>query len=444
MTTTTTRIVRRTPLAAYALYALCALLGAIPAHLAAQTTAPAAVPVTFFGEIRARSEMDRPGGGLPTDVFTYLRTRIGIRAQPADGVRLLFQLQDSRVYGANTAVAAASIFDLHQGYVDFSATWRDADVTTRVGRQEVALGNERLVGAVNWSNTGRTFDAARVLFSPRSAASGAAEWTATAFVATVDERGRRFGATPAADDLEPADRALVGAYATRKIDDGTLHATLLFDAGANYRSYSSSNRFTADARYVSNTAARFGVDIEGAYQAGTQHYRASGTSTTSSQDVGAWLLAARAGVFPSAGRRTSAIVGADILSGDATSVDGRYTAFATLYATNHSKYGLMDLFGDPAGRTKERGLVDALGMVSRELNSRTTLQAELHRYNTQAGDTREIGWELDVVAPVRLSGGASLQFGYGAFRAGPGAAAIGLGAEGSSRHWAFAMVRAAF
>src|SRR5690606_22845165 len=30
----------------------------------------------------------------------------------------------------------------------------------RLGRQELAYGNERLVGAVGWSNVGRSFDAA--------------------------------------------------------------------------------------------------------------------------------------------------------------------------------------------------------------------------------------------------------------------------------------------
>ena len=63
-----------------------ALAAFAPFHLGAQTTTPAPMPVAFFGEIRARSEWDRPGGPLAADVYTYLRTRLGIRAVPAEGV----------------------------------------------------------------------------------------------------------------------------------------------------------------------------------------------------------------------------------------------------------------------------------------------------------------------------------------------------------------------
>ena len=420
-----------------------AALTALPASFAHGQSASATTPVTFFGELRARTEWDRPGESLSADVFTYLRTRIGIRAAPADGVGIVLQMQDSRVYGA--ASGGTNTFHLHQGYVDLSTTWRAASVTTRIGRQEVALGNERLVGVVNWSNTGRSFDAARIMFAPQGATAGSERWTATAFLATVDERGRRFGAPPAASaDPVPADRSALGVFASRRTDKGTLDATLLIDAGASYRAYSGSDRVTLDGRFRTPGSARLGLELEGAYQTGQQRVAGTDGATSHVQDVGAWLLGARLGAFAKEGRRTSWFVGADVLSGDAIAQDGNYSAFATMYATNHSRYGLMDLFGDPAAQTKEQGLVDVLAMLDTELNSRTTLRAELHRYAAQAGDTREIGWELDITAPIRLSSAASIEFGYGVFRASPGAEPLGLGASGSSRHWAYAMMRAAF
>lgn len=417
------------------------------AQAAPQVAPQASIPVSIFGEIRARTEWDRPGGPLAADVYTYLRTRLGVRVTPVEGVRIVFQLQDSRAYGVNISTAANNpdIFDLHQGYVDLSTTWRAADVTARVGRQEISFGNERLVGPVAWSNTGRTMDGARLLFSPKGATAGKEPWTATAFVATVDERGRHFAATvqPAGTSY-PADRTVVGAYVTHALGIGAFDGTLLYDAGAKYRTFSSSDRYTVDARLRTGIAKPIGLEIEAAYQGGRQIYQASVTTTKVPQDVSAWLIGARAGRFAAAGRKFTAIVGADVLSGDASPGGNDYTAFNTMYATNHPFYGLMDLFLDPAARTNDQGLVDALGVATTELNSRMALRTELHHYSPQAGNAREIGWELDVIAPIKVSSAATLELGYGAFRAGPGAAAMGLGATEYARHWAYAQLRAWF
>lgn len=416
-----------------------ATLGVLTAAAAAAQTS---VPVTFSGEIRARTEWDRPGGGLAEDVYTYLRTRLGVSAAPTDGVRLMFQLQDSRVYGVAASGAAGNpdITDLHQAYVDLSAERRGHEVTARVGRQEVAFGNERLVGPVGWSNTGRTFDGARLTFVPSG--DDKAGRSATFFVASVEERGRHFG-TPTASGTYPGDRAVIGALLTRPVRRGTLEFTALYDNGAKYRSYSESDRYTVYGRFRSAADRPFGVDLEAAWQGGTQQYQQNAT-TTVDQDVSAWLLGARLGRQPAPGRKASAILGVDVLSGDAKPADGQYHAFNTMYATNHPFYGLMDLFLDPAARTNDAGLVDAFGSVTRALTDRTSLRTDLHRFAVQAGSAGEIGWELDVVAPVKLSSASALEIGYAAFRASDAAAAMGLGALDKVRQWGYVQLRASF
>jgi len=401
----------------------------------------ASVPVTLSGEIRARSEWDRPGGTLAEDVFTYLRTRLGVRAAPADNLHLYFQLQDSRVYGASAGAATGNpnVTDLHQAYFDIVADWKARKVTTRVGRQEVAFGNERLIGQVGWSNTGRTFDAARVLLAP---AGEAAPWSATLFVATVDEAGRRFGA-PASGTGNVSDRGVIGTWFNHTLQGGMLEATLLYDAGAKYRSYTESNRVTFDTRFKSRAAAALGFDAEVAWQGGSQRYTPS-TGGSVGQDVSAWMLAGRFGRMAAPGRKTSVIIGADILSGDARQTDGEYNAFNTMYATNHQYYGFMDLFSDPAARTNDAGLADLFGSVSHQLTDRTTLRMDLHRFATQAGGAGEIGWEFDVIAPIKLTGGSALELGYTTFRASDAAPAISLGTANHVRHWGYLHLRAGF
>jgi hypothetical protein len=405
------------------------------------------IPVSIFGEVRSRSEGDWPGGGLATDVYTYLRTRLGIRADPATGVRIVAQVQDSRVFGAegNTTATNPDAIELHQGYLELGTAWGPRDFLVRVGRQEVIFGNERLVGAADWTNTARSFDGARVLLTPRGSTPGAEQWTATAFAATVEERGRKFGAvtTPAPSSPAP-DHMVAGLFGTRLMGTGSLEATALFDAGGHYRTFADANKATFDARLRQGRNREIGFDLETAWQTGTQQYQANSTALVVNQDVSAWLVGARVTRPAADGRRVTGAIGVDILSGDNKATDGGYSAFNTMYATNHPFYGLMDLFLDPAARTNDRGLIDALATTAITLPPRTTLKVELHHFAPQAGVPGEIGWEADVIAPVRLSSAATMELGYTAFRAGPAAAAMGLGANGTLRHWAYLQLKAGF
>lgn len=417
-----------------------------PRALRAQT-ATTTIPLTVFGEIRSRSEGDWPGGALATDAYTYLRSRLGVRAEPAHGVRIVVQVQDSRVFGAegNTTATSPDVTELHQGYLELGGGWGTRDLVARVGRQEIIFGNERLVGAADWTNTARSFDGARVLLTPHGSTAGSEPWTATAFAATVEERGRKFGGTTAGTTTPPVpDHAVGGLYATRVIGSGSLETTALYDAGAHYRSYAGSNRATFDARLRQGAKHAIGFELEAAWQTGSQQYQATGTSPVVNQDVNAWLAGAKLTRPAAEGRRVTGTLGVDVLSGDAKPADGGYSAFNTMFATNHPFYGLMDLFLDPAARTNDRGLVDAMATTAIALPPRTALKVELHHFAPQAGDHAEIGWEGDFIAPVRISSAATIELGYTAFRAGPAAAAMGLGANGAWRHWAYLQLKTGF
>jgi hypothetical protein len=424
---------------------------AAPATLCAQGAPSVPVPttslpITFTGEVRTRTEWDRPASAAPGDAFTWLRSRFGVRVDPTPGARIVLQVQDSRVLGSETSAAptalAADVFDLHQGYLELAVPAPLA-VTLRVGRQEIALGNERLVGAVNWSNTGRSFDGARVMLAPPDSA-GASRWTATAFAAVVDERGSHFGPASTAGT---GDHLLLGAYGTRALPLRALaDVTLLHDANGRYRAYDASTRTTLDARL---RVPRLGdllplrLELEGAVQRGHQRVMSAAPLTDSAQSVAAWLAGVRVGTVAAPGRPVLT-VGADVLSGDDTPTDGRYTAFATMYATNHPFYGLLDVIGDPATTTKDRGLVDLFATAAIPLTAAAQLRGELHHFALRAGADRPLGWEGDVVVPFRLNTAASIDAGYALFRAGRAAAPLGLGAEGVTQHWVFLQLTASF
>lgn len=396
--------------------------------------------ISFSGEVRTRVENDRPGSGVASDVFTLLRSRLGVGARLTGGAQMFVQIQDSRVFGEKaTTSGTADQLDLHQAYLQLGGKWEGRNVALRAGRQEIVFGNERLVGAVDWTNTGRTFDGARVDLTPEGAA-----WHATALAVTLVEHGRRSTTTVPANEARD-DETLLGLTFNR----GTLEGLLVHENGVHFRSFDHVRRTTGYVRYRTPPAAGFVVDMEGAYQFGDQRLELTGGSGSfAAQDIGAWLASARVNRAADDAVPASLTLGMDWLSGDSNPANGSYGAFNTLYGTNHKWYGIMDLFLDPAARTGDRGLVDAMAGAGVTLSPRVTLRADVHHFRTAASGAasvdRNLGWEADLTIPMHISPVARVEFGYALFRPGAGAQALGLGDEGELRNWAFLQLRVGF
>jgi len=122
--------------------------------------------VNISGEVRVRTELWDADTGATTDAsddFTLLRSRINME-KSVDNADVVAQLQVSGSFG-NGAGANAALGDdgisIHQIYTNlhFGEDGNTRDL--QVGRFEMAYGNESLIGAVNWSNVGRTFDGFR-------------------------------------------------------------------------------------------------------------------------------------------------------------------------------------------------------------------------------------------------------------------------------------------
>ena len=406
-----------------------------PGGAATDTVKPA---IAAYGEVRTRSEWDRPMTSAPSDFFTLMRSRLGVRIVPSSSARIVMEMQDSRVLGDATANARQS-FNLHQGYLELSSPTRAGSLRLRAGRQEIALANERLVGALGWTNFGRAFDGLRVALTPND---NSTAWSVDAFAATIEERGRHFGPNRS---VPTTDQSLGGVFVTRALNrTGTarLELTGLLDAGTGYRSYHDARRNTLDMRLRHANLRGVRFEIEGAMQRGRQHVVID--SVHHDQDVGSWLAGVRIGNAVNASSAIGVTLGADLLSGDENGRDARYSAFNTLYGTNHPFYGLIDLFLDPAGVTRERGLQDAFVQTDVRISDQVRIHGQLHRMGLATGVNRDLGWEADVVIPVKMSSLAQVDIGYSAFRAGSGAEQIGLGQRGHVQQWAYVQLRAFF
>lgn len=418
---------------------------AVAPHLA-HTQASVTLPLDITGEVRVRSEYEHVPSA-PADLFTYLRARLGVRVTPAPGIRVLVQMQDARVLGSEgiATASAADVLELHQGYLEIDRAWRQYPIALRAGRQEITIGNERLVGVSNWTNLGRSLDGFRLTLNADTSGRSAKPWSLTALAATVEERGHRFGAQSV--DLHPTDHTLAGVSATREVKRNTtsLEALLLYDGSGKYRRYRNSDRGTAYARVRTGLPLKLRADIEAAVQVGHQQYAPTDTNTvTTSQDVSAWFTGARLATASLGTHKATLALGADVLSGDASPNDATYGAFSTMFASNHGFYGLQDVIGDPAASTHERGLIDMLATGGLAFNTNVSLRAEAHHFAMQAGTNASLANELDLQLPVRVGAAANIELGYSAFRALSGAPSQSLGLVHTTRHWAYLQLRAGF
>jgi hypothetical protein len=252
-------------------------------------------------------------GNAPHDELN--RLRLGFLWQQKDGTRLFLQPQYSYGHEAGGAPSPGTYndLDIHQGYAEVKLSgskWR-------LGRQEIVLGDSRLMGNGNWTNIGRSWDAIRVTVSDRTT-------TTDLFVGKL---GQMAGKT--------SDPLVAGIYSTL-----TRSKALSYDLYLLYKSVDLTGT-TNQVIYTAGTRPRFsfgrGFDgtVEAAYQFGSYASRA----------VNAYAYAANIGyTFPGrAGLRLA--VERDYATGGDPNGAGAYRTFDQLYPTNHIHYGIYDYVG---------------------------------------------------------------------------------------------------
>ena len=118
-------------------------------------------------ELRGRAESNNSFDSVSSDQIYLNRLRLDAAIHPAPWVRFFLQGQDTRVLSPGSGEDHESLrntFDLRQAYIDFGHA--EEGWQLRAGRQEIAVGDERLVGADSyWDCFGQAFDAIRLGFA---------------------------------------------------------------------------------------------------------------------------------------------------------------------------------------------------------------------------------------------------------------------------------------
>jgi hypothetical protein len=394
----------------------------------------AAQSIDFSGQLRERSEFNDKSfiESQHHDVYHQLRTRLKATATVNEQVRVVAEVQDSRTFGeeASTLNSGARHFDLRQGYVEVTGC-ADGLLGFKLGRQTLAYANERFLGAIDWTPYGQTFDAGVLRLTP-------GDFRIDAIGAAVRRN--------AVDSAYVRDVFLTGLWAAWAPEKAryTVQVFFLYDNPSDLSAVQ--NRMTAGL-YAGGHLGDLDYELDAALQMGDYKSRAG-----FNRDINANMVGVRVGYsFPDlAELRIGA--GFDRLSGADPGDGTKYTAFHTLYATNHKYYGFMDYFLNIPANTMEFGLQDIIAQVSLAPFEDFSLAADLHLFST-ASDPAEfhpvyaasgtaIGTEIDVTAKWTVAKAVGMTLGWSMFS--PDADRVPLPGQNITTQWAYLMTTVNF
>jgi hypothetical protein len=282
------------------------------------------------GEFRGRLEGFDGGAFKPDNSDAYMLDRFRVNATVAASktAKFVVQVQDARTFDKTTAGSTAPFrdtIDLRMAYGEFGG----ARNMVRAGRQELAFGEQRLIGHLNWVNAARSFDGVRATIARKGFKFDA---FATSVVAiqpeSFDKSGygnRLYGVYGSAPAVLP--NAMVEPYLFwRKSEGLTLETGGLGDV----------RQATIGTRVVGKLPAAFDYGVEMAAQ----------TGSVSTDDLRAWAGHWVAGRTFTAARGTPRpFLEFNYASGDRDPKDGVRGTFDQLYPTGHDKLGLADQVG---------------------------------------------------------------------------------------------------
>lgn len=292
-----------------------------------QVQIPGARNLTIGGQYRLRYEAFfdydlNSDAGASTDFFGQ-RARLDFGFDFADNLNAFVQFQDARLWGEEMGLMdpSADGFDVHQAYVDIGCNPCFGG-STRVGRMEVNLGAERLVGAYDWSTQARALDG--VLQTWGFSENG----TLHAF---VFQAGETISAPEVNDDVY-----FGGLWYARKFGDGVdgnFYFLHLHDDGATVGN--TANISTIGALFDVKATDAISIDAELAFQFGE-----AGNVDISSGDAYAGHLGVNWNI--GGDRHMMATAAIDFAAGDDPATTD-YEGFTNLFPSGHKHWGMMDL-----------------------------------------------------------------------------------------------------
>jgi hypothetical protein len=316
--------------------------------------------------------------------------------------------------------------DLHQAYVSIG-DHKEFPLSTKVGRQELSYGDERLVGAFGWNNIGRVFDAAKLRW--QNPWFGVDFFTARPVI-PVDSHFNESNdydwfSGAYANSTKIPKHILEAYFFSRNASRSAIHAV----KSPQFPQPTARDVYTVGARLKSlpGQLGNWDYTLEAAYQFGD-----FATNATSMRlDHQAYMVDAQGG-YTFADCWSTPRLGMEYMlaSGDSNPGDGKHETFDALYPTKHKFLGYMDFIS-------LQNVHDIRTILQAKPTPRMSVALEGHGfwladthdffynaggagrttggYGIHSGNSSFVGTELDVVAGYAVTKFAQIEAGYGHF-----------------------------
>ena len=422
-----------------------------PFDVGGDVYSPTAVLAEDYGTTLPKVRETQPG--VKNQYVLTERARLGL-AVDRGPVTAAITLQDARVWGDSGVGLVAPgepglpAFAPHEAYLDVH-TRAGRRVFLRVGRQKVSWGDGRLLGANDWSATGRSLDAARFGFQ-------VGDVDVEMLASMLAAPGRypvRSGAGAMGTSASPVTNLAEGAGAQLYGLDAAWHALPLLNVEViglarvvrdpAPSTLTPSNTFVVDGR-ISGDRRGVRYALDGAYELGKV------ASYGVNRDLRAFAVAARIGWETALPAHLTFGAEAAYASGDQGDPKGTIRRFDPILPDEHTLLSPMSLFawsnlllvGGSLGvrPTEEVGLLAGYRYAAlAQPGGRWTSAALVPVGASPANSARSLGHEIDAAIKIMPWRAFEIETGYGFFLRGSGADAILIAAQrpATLQHWVY-------
>lgn len=305
-----------------------------------------------------------------------------------------------------------NFYDFNQAFLDVKPLGEGTPLILRFGRQEILLGNQRLVSPLAWANTRRRFDGADLLWRSDT-------WNLDAFYVRPVPVVRFEGLDRKLDEYEEHQH-FFGLYSTYKGLAGQgldLYYLVLLNNDPPPNSAGIADHLTVHTLGTRWWGAQgpWDYEFEGAIQLG--HY--------GGDEVFAWMIALDGGYTFEDWPLTPRLgIGFDWATGDHDPGDSQHNTFNQLFPLAHKYFGILD-------EVARQNIIDPhISLTLKPLKSVSLMMAYHQFFLDQSKDAlynaagvpvrrdrsgrsgNAVGGELDIVTTWNINRHQSLQFGW--------------------------------
>jgi hypothetical protein len=355
--------------------------------------------------------------------FINSRSRLSILYQSSD-ITMSLSAQNTGVWGMEPQVSHNPNLGLYEAWAQLNL---NDGLFLKLGRQQLAYDDERILGALDWNTAGRSHDLLKTGFETNN-------HKLHLLLAYNQNREKVIGGTYYATTAQPYKtmQTLWYQYAgTTNFKPSFIMMNLGLENGNSLTGKSELVYLqTLGSHIASRPSKKMGMDLSAYYQMGT---------TKTNQEINAWMIAIKSSF--ALNKQSTLILGTDILSGqDNNNSNNTYTAFNPLYGTHHKFYGAMDYFyATSFAGGLNPGLWDSYAGISIKGSNNVNFSSHLHYFAITADIqsnsgilSKTLGVELDLQLDWKVRDNVQLSCGYSTLK---GSSSMDVVKGGNHKAW---------